>query len=152
MSVVLLKMPRNHYVLTWHRGDHSSVLRYHLLQPEYVLAPYRSEIKSFKNRKLVSRFRYGCHGLHVDTGNFYPLDNKFLEISITVLSAILLQQRMNTIFFLTALHTAESEAGKLPFSGDQLLQCALCLIYMTPRSLLGFRRNVLNIGTQFCPL
>jgi len=43
------------------------------LQPEYVLAPYLSAVKGFKNRKLISRFRCGCHGLHVDTGRFSPL-------------------------------------------------------------------------------
>jgi len=45
----------------------------HSLQPEYVLAPYLSAVKGFKSRKLISRFRCGCHGLHVDTGRLLPL-------------------------------------------------------------------------------
>ena len=51
----------------------SSVARYQPLQPEYVLAPYLSAVKGFKSRKLISRFRCGCHGLHVDTGRLLPL-------------------------------------------------------------------------------
>ena len=39
-----------------------------------VLAPYLSAVtvNTFKNRRVVSRFRCGCHGLHVDTGKFKP--------------------------------------------------------------------------------
>ncbi len=32
-----------------------------------------STVKGFKSRKLISRFRCGCHGLHVDTGRLLPL-------------------------------------------------------------------------------
>ncbi len=62
-----------HYAQTWHQIDLSSVARYQPLQPEYVLAPYLSTVKGFKSRKLISRFRCGCHGLHVDTGRLLPL-------------------------------------------------------------------------------
>ena len=51
----------------------SSVARYQPLQPEYVLAPYLSAVKGFKSRKLISRFRCGCHGLHIETGRLLPL-------------------------------------------------------------------------------
>jgi len=43
------------------------------LQPEHVSAPYLSAVKYFKSRKLISKFRCGCHGLHVDTGRLLPL-------------------------------------------------------------------------------
>ena len=65
-----------HYAQTWHQNSLSSVARYQPLQPEYVLAPYLSAVKGFKSRKLISRFRCGCHGLHglhVDTGRLLPL-------------------------------------------------------------------------------
>ncbi len=61
------------YAQTWHQNCLSSVARYQPLQPEYVLAPYLSAVKGFKSRKLISRFRCGCHGLHVDTGRLLPL-------------------------------------------------------------------------------
>jgi len=67
---------KNHYIIyaqTWHQSSLSSVARYQPLQPEYVLAPYLSTVKGFKSRILISSFRCGCHGLHVDTGRLLPL-------------------------------------------------------------------------------
>ena len=68
------------YVQELHQVDLNSVDRYRqmlqLQQQDYVLAPYLSEIKRFSSRRLVSRFRCGCHGLHVDTGNFKPAGQK----------------------------------------------------------------------------
>ena len=43
---------------------------------DYTLAPYLSALEIFRSRRLVSRFRCGCHGLHVDTGNFKPAEQK----------------------------------------------------------------------------
>ena len=40
------------------------------LQPEYEYAQYLSSVICFSSRRLISRFRCGCHGLHVDTGRF----------------------------------------------------------------------------------
>ena len=40
------------------------------------LAPYLSTVKIFKNRRVVSRFRCGCHGFHADTGEFKPIGQK----------------------------------------------------------------------------
>ena len=63
-----------------HQVNLNSVGRYRqmlqLQHQDYVLAPYLSAIKSFRSRRLVSRFRCGCHGLHVDTGNFKPVGQK----------------------------------------------------------------------------
>ena len=64
---------KNHYAQTWHQSSLSSVARYQPLQPECVLAPYLSTVKGFKSRKLISRFRCGCHCVHVDTGRLLPL-------------------------------------------------------------------------------
>ena len=59
--------------------SHSSLVLYRSLQPEYVYAQYLSQVKCFSNRRLLSRFRSGCHGLRVDTGrweNSVHLDRK----------------------------------------------------------------------------
>jgi len=64
---------KNHYAQTWHQNTLSSVARYQPLQLGYVLAPYLSAVKGFKSQKLISRFRCGCHGLHVHTGRLLPL-------------------------------------------------------------------------------
>ena len=50
--------------------SHSSLLLYRTLQPEYQYARYLSEVKCSSNRRLMSRFRSGCHGLRVDTGRW----------------------------------------------------------------------------------
>ena len=48
----------------------SSLIAYGTLQPEYRSADYLSSVRCFSNRRLLSRFRCGCHGLHVDTGRW----------------------------------------------------------------------------------
>ena len=47
-----------------------------LQHQDYVQAPYLSALKNFRSRRLVSRFRCGCHGLHVDTGQFKPVEQR----------------------------------------------------------------------------
>ena len=53
-------------------GTGNGVSRYwQMLQLQHqdsVLAPYLSANKNFRSCRLVSRFRCGCHDLHVDTG------------------------------------------------------------------------------------
>ena len=41
---------------------------YRTMQPEYKPAEYLSVVKCASIRRLISRFRTGCHGLRVDTG------------------------------------------------------------------------------------
>ena len=60
------------YASSWHQVELNSVARYHVLQPEYEPAFHLSIVRSFKSRRLISRFRCGCHGLHVDTGRLLP--------------------------------------------------------------------------------
>ena len=57
----------------FHSDNHSSLVLYKNLQPEYQYANYLSEVKCFSNR----RFRCGCHGLRVDTGRWE--DNVHLD-------------------------------------------------------------------------
>ena len=54
-------------------GTGTSVSKYwRMLQLQHqghVLAPRLSATQNFRSRRLVSRFRRGCHGLHVNTSN-----------------------------------------------------------------------------------
>ena len=64
------------YQQTFHQAGHNVGRYWHVLQlqhQEYVLAPYLSALKNFRSRRLVSRFRCGCHGLHVDSSQFKPV-------------------------------------------------------------------------------
>ena len=56
--------------LDFHGDTHSSLLLYRTLQPEYQYAHYLSEFKCFSDRRLLNRFRSGCHGVRVDTGRW----------------------------------------------------------------------------------
>ena len=74
---------------------YSSLLLYRTLQPEYQYAHYLSEVKCFSNRRLLSRFRIGCHGLRADTGrweNNVHLDRKdIIELVIPIFFSVLVQ-------------------------------------------------------------
>ena len=111
---------------------------------DYVLAPYLSALKNFRSRRLVSRFRCGCHGLHVDTGQFKPVEE--IGSCAFVLFVPLTQQKTNITLCLTALHIVQSGTGLLPFSGDQPLPCLLSSLYMTIGSLPSFCMNALHTG------
>ena len=87
ISVLLLAVPKIRHGI---RNSLNSVAKYQPLQPEYVLVPYLSAFKGFKNRKLISRFRCGCHGLHVDTGRLLLLAQP-LGSNVIVFSALLVQ-------------------------------------------------------------
>ena len=43
--------------------QHSSLMLYRTMQPEYKPAEYLSDVKCASNRRPISRFRTGCHGL-----------------------------------------------------------------------------------------
>ena len=50
--------------------QHSSLMLYRTMQPEYRSAEYLSVVKCASNRRPSSRFKTGCHGLQVDTGRW----------------------------------------------------------------------------------
>ena len=50
--------------------QHSSLQLYRTLNPHHEYADYLSTVTCYPYRRLISRFRCGCHGLHVDTGRF----------------------------------------------------------------------------------
>ena len=51
-------------------SDGSTVKFYNSLQLDFTCAAYLSSVQSFDSRRLISRFRRGCLGLHVDTGRW----------------------------------------------------------------------------------
>ena len=51
-------------------SDLRSVTLYRTFHPAHAYAQYLSSVRCLSNRRLISRFRSGCHGLHVDTGRF----------------------------------------------------------------------------------
>ena len=67
---------RTQYEQTWYQVSLSSVVRYKQLHQHYVLAPYLSTVKNLRRIVDISRFRCGCHNLHVDTGRFLPVGQK----------------------------------------------------------------------------
>ena len=100
----------------------------------YVLLPSWPLIfqqrKTTKNRRVVSRFRCGCHGLHADTGEFKLVGQKVDReqrfcLGNAQLFVLLTRQKMNIILYLTALHIAQSGTDIVPYSGDQPLPCLL---------------------------
>ena len=50
--------------------QHSSLMLYRTMQLQYKPAEYLSVVKCASNRRLISNFRTGCHGLRVDTGRW----------------------------------------------------------------------------------
>ncbi len=54
--------------------DHSSLQLcrtvYKANRSVYLYSDYSSTVRCYPHRRLISRFRCGCHGLHVDTGRF----------------------------------------------------------------------------------
>ena len=124
---------RTHYAQTWHQNSLSSV-RYQPLQPEHVLAPYLSAVKGFKSQKLISRYRYGCRGLHVDTGRLLPLAQQVPREQCHCVSALLVQQRMNIILLLIVRHSVPSGTSLQTHFGAQPPHCLPFLLYMILKS------------------
>ena len=113
-----------------------------------MLVPYLSALKNFRSRRLVSRFRCGCHGLHVDSGQFKPVAQRV--------------DREQRFCLVCASNTAEDEhhfvfdcPAYRPIRDrfttifrDQPLPCLLSSLYMTTGSLPSFYINVLHTGLR----
>jgi len=65
-----VKFVAHHVILAQRIGLFTILMLYRTLQPEYKSAEYLSVVKCASNRRLISRFRTGCHGLRVDTGRW----------------------------------------------------------------------------------
>ena len=134
------------YRQAFHQAGHHVGRYWQMLQLQhqgYALAPYLSALKNFRSRRLVSRFRCGCHGPHVDTGQFKPFEQRVdRELRFCSVCATDIAEAEHTLC-LNALHIAQSGTGLLPFSGDQPLPCLLSSLYMTTGSLPSFCKNVM---------
>ena len=58
------------------KSEFSSLTLYRTLQPDYQYAEYLLSVIHFSNRRLLSRFRFGCHCGHVDTGRWVVTDRE----------------------------------------------------------------------------
>ena len=92
-----------------------------------------STVKGFKSRKLISRFRCGCHGLHVDTGRLLPLTQQVPR-----------EQRhcvfLHIILCLIALHIVPSGTDSQTYFGAQPLHCLLFTLH-DPKVIARFLRE-----------
>ncbi len=86
-----------------------SLVLYRSFQPEYQYAEYLSTVKCFSNRKLLSRFKCGCHALHVDTGRWAGTERKDRLCQVCHLL------RLNNISSLIVQHTVTSATSKQIF-------------------------------------
>ena len=122
-----------------------------LQHQDYVLAPYLSTIKNFRSRRLVSRFRCGCHGLHVDTGNFEPVGQEVPREQrfCLVCGSGTAEDEHRFVFDCSAYCSIRERFTTI--SGDHPLLCdsPLSLPYMTSGSLPSFCMNVLHTGLEF---
>ena len=67
----VIERAKHQHAFEYFPGDqHSSVMLYRTMQLEYKPAEYLSVVKCASSRRLISRFRTGCHGLRVDTGRW----------------------------------------------------------------------------------
>ncbi len=72
----VIEKAKQQYVDQYCTSDRASLSLYRTLEPEYKYADYLSTVKCFSNRRLLSRFRCGCHGLHIDTGRWVGTERK----------------------------------------------------------------------------
>ncbi len=67
----IIECTKHQYAYKYFADDeHSTLLLYRTLHPEYKYADYLSAVKCWSNRRLIDKFRSGCHGLRVDTGRW----------------------------------------------------------------------------------
>ena len=70
VETIIDRAKQQHVVQFSSNSTSSSLVVYRTLQPEYKYAEYLSSVRCFSNRRLLSRSRCVCHGLHVDTGRW----------------------------------------------------------------------------------
>ncbi len=70
IASVIERVKHQHAFEYFADDQHSSLMLYRTMQLEYKHAEYLSVVKCVSNRRLISRFRTGCHGLWVDTGRW----------------------------------------------------------------------------------
>ena len=82
---------------------YSTLKFYRTLQPAFRYADYLSTIRcvTLSNRRLVSRFRTGCHGLQIDTDRSQWVEgvHMFLQIGVAWFAICLDVGRTSSTFF-----------------------------------------------------
>lgn len=76
IAAVIEQTKQQHVDHFCNNNELASLVLYRSLQPECQYAEYLSTVKCISNRRLLSRFRCGCHGLHVDTGRWVGTERK----------------------------------------------------------------------------
>ena len=65
----IIECTKHQYAYKYFADDeHSTLLLYRTLHPEYKYADYLSAVKCWSNRRLISRFRGGCMGCELIQG------------------------------------------------------------------------------------
>ena len=137
------------YRQAFHLADHD-VRRYRqMLQLQHldcVLAPYFSALKTLRSCRLDSRFRCGCHGLHVDEAQFKPVEQRVdrEQRSCPVCASDTAEDQHHFVFDCPAYCSIRDRFTAI--SGDQPLPCLLSSPYMTTVSLPSFCMNALHTG------
>ncbi len=120
---------------------------YRTMQPEYKSAEYLSVVKCVSNRRLISRFRTGCHGLRVDTGRW--ADGVHLDRTGCVECASRwIVQRTSSSLFLTAQRTAISGHSIWTSCSSVVLLQTLCLCVKQMHVVVSLG-DALHVGSKF---
>ena len=118
-----------------------------LQQQDYVLAPYLSAIKRCSSCRLVSRFRCGCHGLHVETSNLKPVGQKVPreQRSCLVCGSDAAEDQHHFVFDCPA-HSSIRDTFSVIFFGGPAPTLSSFFTLHDPDSLPSFCMNVLHTG------
>ncbi len=122
------------------------------MQLEYKSAEYLSVGKCASNRRLISRFRTGCHGLRVDTGCW--ADDVHLDrtdrLCLVCKSLDCVEDEQHFVFGCPALAYSHIRSQHL----DLLQHCCTIGDFMTscePNVVISLG-NALHVGSEFTEL
>ena len=126
----------------------ASLVVYRTLQPEHKYAEYLSSVRCFSIGSLLSRFRCGCHGLHVDTGRW--VDTKREDRLCQVCHSFLRMWRMNSISCLVAQLTVMLDKSvPVYFSRPFLFQTFSATL--NQMHVVVFSESVFHVGNPLYP-
>ena len=137
------------YQQTFYQAGHNVGRYRQMLQvqhQEYLLAPYLFALENFRSRRLVSRFRCGCH---VYSGQIKPVA-QYIGSSAFVLSVLLTQQKMQNhfVFDCPAYRSSRDRFTTIFWGPAPTLSSFFTLHeHMCTGSLPTFYMNVLHTGT-----
>ena len=122
---------------------------YRTMQPEYKSAEYLSVVKCASNRRLISRFETGCHGLRVDTGRW--ADGVHLDrtdrLCLVCKSLDCVEEEQHFVF--DCQRTAISDHSIWTSSSTVVLLQTLCLC-VNQMHVVASLGNALHVGSKLC--